>query len=75
MMKLLVLLIVVLGAVWLWQRGRRAAGPSAADRAARKVLPMVRCHHCGVHVPGGDAIAGRQGAYCSADHRRASEGS
>ena len=64
-MKLLVLLLVIPAAVWLWQRGRRAE---------RKALPMVRCHHCGVHLPGSDAVNGRDGAYCSVAHRRESEG-
>ena len=45
-MKLLVLLLVILAAVWLWQRGRRV--PPPGRRAERKALPMVRCHHCGV---------------------------
>ena len=35
---------------------------------------MVRCHHCGVHLPGSDAVNGRDGAYCSVAHRRESEG-
>ena len=42
--------------------------------AERKALPMVRCHHCGVHLPGSDAVNGRDGAYCSVAHRRESEG-
>ena len=71
-MKLLVLLLVILLAVWLWQRGRRVSAPGR--QAERKALPMVRCHHCGVHLPGSDAVSGRDGAYCSVAHRRESEG-
>ncbi len=72
-MKLLVLLLVLLFGVWLWQRGRR--GPGRAKPSARQALPMVRCRHCGLHLPGQDAVTGRDGAYCSAAHRRESEGS
>ena len=71
-MKLLVLLLVLLFGVWLWQRGRRV--PGSRHDAARPALPMVRCRHCGLHLPGSDAVAGREGSYCSAAHRRESEG-
>ncbi|MDO5693961.1 MAG: PP0621 family protein [Pseudomonadota bacterium] len=74
-MKLLIVLLAVLAGVWLWQRGRRLQDNRRTDGAApRKALPMVRCHRCGVHVPGGDAIKGREGAYCSLAHRRDTEG-
>jgi len=33
---------------------------------------MVRCAHCGLHLPAADALAGPDGAvYCSAAHRQA----
>jgi uncharacterized protein len=33
---------------------------------------MVRCAHCGLHMPAADAIAGPGGAvYCSVAHRQA----
>jgi uncharacterized protein len=35
---------------------------------------MVRCAHCGLHLPATDALPGPGGVYCSAAHRRASEG-
>ena len=68
-MKLLVLLLVILAAVWLWQRGRRV--PPPGRRAERKALPMVRCHHCGVHLPHDEAVTGTRGQYCSTAHRNA----
>ena len=75
-MKLLVLLLVILAAVWLWQRGRRPPPASQPPRAGpAPALPMVRCQRCGVHVPGNEVVSGHAGApYCSAAHRRESEG-
>ncbi len=74
-MKLLVLLLVLLVAVWLWQRGRRLPPSAEAPRRAEPpALPMVRCQRCGVHVPGNEVVTGRAGSYCSAAHRRESEG-
>jgi uncharacterized protein len=33
---------------------------------------MVRCAHCGLHLPAADAIAGPGGAmFCSVAHRQA----
>ena len=75
-MKLLVVLLVVLAGVWLWQRGRRLGGPPDPHtrRRPKQTLPMVRCARCGTHVTGDEVVAGRQGSYCSADHRRDAEG-
>lgn len=74
-MKLLIVLLVVLGGVWLWKRGRdRRLQDKAPSRDPTKALPMVRCARCGTHVPGHDAVAGRHGSYCSSAHRRESEG-
>lgn len=75
MRALLVLAIVVL-AVWLWRSGRRDI--SGTDRPAPPATPpspqeMVRCAHCGVHLPRSDAVAGRLGLYCSAEHRQSAE--
>lgn len=71
--KLLVLLLALLAGVWLWRRGQRAR---AAQRQAWRTgaLPMTRCAHCGVHVPDNEAVPGQRGSYCSASHRRDSEG-
>ena len=73
-MKLLIVLLVVLAGVWLWRRGRRLSAPRANRAAGAPALPMVRCQRCGVHVPGNEVVTGREGAYCSAAHRRESEG-
>lgn len=74
-MKLLILLLVVLGGVWLYQRGRaRALRGNDAARNPPKALPMVRCARCGTHVPRDDAVLGQRGSYCTNAHRRESEG-
>jgi uncharacterized protein len=31
---------------------------------------MVRCAHCGLHVPANEAIRSGDRAYCSEEHRR-----
>jgi uncharacterized protein len=34
---------------------------------------MVACLHCGTHLTAADAVKGRQGSYCSAEHRQRHE--
>jgi uncharacterized protein len=73
--KLLIVLLAVLAGVWLWRRGRQRTGPPVRGRPGPgQALPMVRCAHCGVHLPGQDAVRGSQGSYCTVAHRREAEG-
>ena len=83
-MKFLLVLVVLLGAMWIWRRNRAEdAREEAEERAKRAAAPappavqapaeMVSCRHCGLHLPASDAVAGAQGHYCSSDHRRQHE--
>ena len=74
MMKYLLVLAVVLLVLGLARARRRvdskpvrpAPGPEAATEE------MVRCAHCGVHLPRRDAlVGGASGLYCSEAHRLA----
>jgi len=60
--------------VWFWQ-SRKAARPS--EKAAKPpdaVQDMVRCSHCGLHLPAADAVQGSHGIYCSVEHMNQPEG-
>lgn len=48
-----------------------APGPGRAERGAKTPPEMVRCAHCGVHLPRPDALAAGALHYCSAEHREA----
>jgi uncharacterized protein len=74
-MKLLLVLLVVLVGVWLW-RTNRQSDPKLkrqTPKAAPKPLDMVRCALCSIHVPSAEAIQGKKGLYCCADHRQRAE--
>jgi len=74
-MKALLLLLAIAAGVWWW-RGRQADTAAAVPPikpAAPDLLDMVRCQHCGMHIPGNEAVAGKNGLYCSADHLRQAE--
>lgn len=83
-MKYLLVFAVLWIAIWLWRKNRREEMRDAQrERAAKAQQPpgapavgapkaMVRCAHCGLHLPATDALAGPDGAvYCSTAHRQA----
>jgi uncharacterized protein len=78
-MKYLLVLAVVFIAIWLWRKGRqeelRSRPPPPPPRpAVGAPTEMVRCAHCGLHLPATDAVRGSAGrVYCSAAHRKAAE--
>jgi uncharacterized protein len=74
--KFLLFLAIVLLLVWLWRSGRRETPSNDEEnRPAPPTDPqeMVRCAHCGVHLPRSDAMVGRIGLYCSSEHRQLAE--
>ncbi len=71
-MRFLLIFLVVLFLAWRWRAWRETRQRNAANNktaASPKSIGMVACHHCGVHVPAGDAVPGVLGSYCSAAHR------
>lgn len=75
-MKYILVIAVIWIAFLLWRHGRREELRSKMPPTAHPPkLPqaMVRCAHCGLHLPGDDAVQGRHGIYCSDDHRKAAE--
>lgn len=76
-MKLVVVLLALVFLVWLLF-GRAGSRGSKANRAGRQgtrplAQPegMVRCAHCGVHLPAGEALLLLGRSYCSEAHRAA----
>ena len=70
MKYLLVLLVVAVGLWLLLGRSRRPP----VDRRRKDGEPdvMVRCDHCGVHLPAADAVTDDVGrTFCSDAHRLA----
>jgi uncharacterized protein len=67
MIKFLLVVGVVAFVLWL-MFGRKRGAPRAPTGAPQ---PMVRCAHCGVHLPKGDALLIGDDAFCSPAHRDA----
>ena len=73
-MKYLVLLLVIALVVMLLGFKRREPGkPDQAKTrsgpASKTPLEMVKCAECGMHLPELEALPGRGGQFCSAEHR------
>lgn len=73
-MKYLIWLLVIVLAIWVYKRSRRA---DAVDAPKKQPLAapanMLTCAHCGVHLPQDEAVAGEKGPYCSTEHRTAAQ--
>ncbi len=72
MMKLLLLVAGFLLVYWVlkaYGRGLRKPDPS---QSAQQVSgeDMVRCSHCGVHLPRSESISAQGQSFCSEEHRR-----
>ena len=79
MLKVLLLLVVVGIGVWMLTTksrltGRHDKSKSTSDPSAAKTDPspqaMVRCAHCGVHLPALDALTNGSDSFCGEAHRR-----
>ena len=65
-MSRLLLLIGIAAVIYLLIRGYR----KNADQQGKTIEEdMVRCAHCGVHLPKGESIQSDGQFFCSAEHR------
>jgi len=74
-MKYLLVFLVVMVVAWRWRSSRteKMMQPKAAPVDTPLPITMVRCAHCGLHLPASEAIAGKRGPYCSAAHQAIAE--
>ena len=71
-MRLLLLLAVLAVGLWLWRSGRPNVGKSNQP-PPQQTQTVTACAWCQVHVPEADAVAGKRGRYCCAQHRQLAE--
>ncbi len=73
MAKILLLVLGLLAVYWILKIYRRRldrAGPRAPAAGGEN---MVRCGHCGLHLPRSESITTEDSFYCSAEHQRAGQ--
>jgi uncharacterized protein len=70
-MRYVVLILLVVLAVWLVRRALRGgAANSGVRKHAESQGELVRCAHCGVHLPRSEARLEGGTPFCSAEHAR-----
>jgi len=69
MLRILLVLAVVVGIVLWWKQQQRGRTDAAVPPPVDPPEAMLRCAECGVHMPASQALPGRGGAFCSAEHR------
>ncbi|MCX2544278.1 PP0621 family protein [Pseudomonas sp. COW5] len=74
MLRLLFWIALIAAAVWLWRKFKAPVAPMQSPRE-QDAAPMVRCAHCGVHLPRDRALSLRQQWYCSQAHLEQGPGS
>ena len=76
--RLLVLVVLAVLAVWLVRRALRgAARPNPSQEgmpSAKAEGDLVKCAHCGTHLPLAEARAVGERRYCSDEHARLGPG-
>lgn len=70
MSRLLILAAAVAAIYWLMQS--RRGNPPGNGEDADSIEDMVRCAHCGIHLPKSEGLRADGKYYCSEAHRRAS---
>ena len=72
-MKYLILLGLLFGVIMWFKFSRPSTDQQSSDQSDKQPQNMVRCAHCGVHLPENDAIASGNAVYCTAAHRDLAE--
>lgn len=72
--RLVVLVLLVVVAVWLIRRALAAAQKTDIEKKPPVQGDLVRCAHCGVHLPRSEARMAAEELYCSDEHARLGPG-
>jgi uncharacterized protein len=67
MVRLLFWIALIAAACWLWRKFKTSQ-QSPAEPRLEDPLRMVRCAHCGVHLPNDRALSRGNEWYCSQQH-------
>jgi uncharacterized protein len=66
MVRLLFWIALIAAAFWLWRKFK--ANDAAPPARPEDPLKMVRCAHCGLHLPNDRALQQGKEWYCSQAH-------
>ena len=75
MLRLLFWIALIVAASMVLAQVQGARLPPPRSPGEREAAPMVRCAHCGVHLPRDRALSLQQQWYCSQAHLEQDKGS
>ena len=70
MSRLLLIVVVVAVVFWLFKSYRKRLPKEGGEEMPGQAEDMVRCVHCGVHLPKRESVLAGGKYYCSEAHRR-----
>ena len=70
MAKIILLVIGLALVYWILKGYRRGIERRSAPPPAKAGEDMVRCEHCGVHLPRSESITTQGRFYCTPEHER-----
>ena len=70
---LLLLLIALVVYVAIKKYQRSLTGSAKAEAAKSPAETMVKCAHCGVNLPRGEALISNDAYYCTPEHQKLGE--
>jgi uncharacterized protein len=71
MSRLIFLIVIVVAIVLLVRSYRKKVAQQDQPPIQSAAEDMVRCAHCGVHLPKSESILSEENYFCSAAHRDA----
>ena len=74
LIRLIAIALVIWITITLWRRHVQSRKKVRKPKGRPRVTAMVRCDHCGVHVPEKEVVRSGDRNYCSPEHRDAAEG-
>ncbi|MCC7080682.1 MAG: hypothetical protein IT530_08430 [Burkholderiales bacterium] len=70
-MAKILLIVAVFALAYFVMRGyARSVAAKPRPNSAEHEDDMVRCRHCGIHLPRGESVGAGADFYCSEEHRK-----
>lgn len=66
--KLILFLLIAVAIYWWLRRPGKTLGRKSSAEAS-ETETMVRCHHCGLHIPLPESLTANGHHYCCDEHR------
>lgn len=69
-MRFLLLIIAIGAGFWILKHLLSSSRKKTPTNNNEQTTAMVRCEHCGLHIPQHEAIRHKNKFYCSDEHRK-----